>query len=227
MKIIPALLTASETEFVQQFETVARYYHHFSVDILDGKYADNVTIQIPQLEALLTAGKLKIPEGSVIDFDLMVLDYEACLRELETIADTVTIGRAFIHSSVLKGKALPVSDKITIGISIDPEETIDDLDRIYNLKSIDSVQIMTIVPGFQGSPFMMNLYNKVIQMRRLGYKTKIFIDGGVNNKSIPDILQTGVTPDFACVGSFLTHAPNIQERVDYLTEVLGEGHMRG
>jgi pentose-5-phosphate-3-epimerase len=101
-----------------------------------------------------------------------------------------------------------------------PGDNLEALAQYYDINSIPAIQIMTVIPGFQGSPFQQKELNKIDWLRENGYRNTIFIDGGVNDKTIPIILSRKNRPDFAGIGSFLTKTPNIKDHVEYLANVL-------
>ncbi len=78
---------------------------------------------------------------------------------------------------------------------------------------------MSIHPGPQGSPFIPQTLNKIDQLRQKNYRKKILLDGAVNQKTLPQILNKKNKPDVLCIGSFLTKAEDkLKERVEYLKE---------
>ena len=75
---------------------------------------------------------------------------------------------------------------------------------------------MSVTPGVQGNPFLPKTLNKIEQLRDLGYRKKIFLDGAVNDKTIPIINKLKYKPDVICPGSFLTKAKDLEKNVKYL-----------
>jgi len=78
---------------------------------------------------------------------------------------------------------------------------------------------MSVTPGVQGNPFLEETLNKIEQLRLLGYRKEIFLDGAVNEKTIPVILSKKYQPDFICPGSYLTKTKSLEENVKYLKEI--------
>jgi pentose-5-phosphate-3-epimerase len=78
---------------------------------------------------------------------------------------------------------------------------------------------MSVVPGVQGNPFLPNTLKKIEQLRVLGYRNKIFLDGAVNDKTIPFINKQKFKPDVVCPGSFLTKAKDLEKNVKYLDKL--------
>ena len=219
MKIVPAILSNNPIEFAEQYNKLAPYFDHFSIDVLDGKFADNHTIQPKDIMLLIKTGILKNVETKTFDFDLMVMDFNTAISDLKNLASHMPIKRTFIHTKALKTVNVNIDDIPSIGLAIDKPDQINDLYKYNNLNNVPYIQIMTIESGFQGKPFELELMNKITQLREYGYGSEIFIDGGVNDTTIDTIIRHPNHPDFACCGSFLTKADNIQERVEYLKKM--------
>jgi pentose-5-phosphate-3-epimerase len=168
---------------------------------------------------LIKTGILKNVETKTFDFDLMVMDFNTVISDLKNLQIHMPIKRIFVHTKALKSANINIDDIPSIGLAIDKPDQIDYLYKYNNLNNIPYIQIMTIEAGFQGRPFEIELMNKITQLKRLGYRSKIFIDGGVNESTIDKIISHPNPPDFACCGSYLTKADNIQERVEYLKKM--------
>ena len=75
---------------------------------------------------------------------------------------------------------------------------------------------MSVVPGVQGNPFLPDTLKKIQQLRMLGYKPNIFLDGAVNDKTLPIINKLKYKPDVICPGSFLAKAKDLEKNVEFL-----------
>ncbi len=220
MKVLPALLTSSPEELKNQITVLSPFFSYFQIDVTDGLFVPSKTLTIHEVGEVLKQMDSSIIGNMTFDFDLMVADYAEAIRQLAELQKKIKIGNAFIHVSALKTQPIPVIKEFSIGLALDPSDTIDVLDRNYNVNAIPSIQIMTVVPGFQGSPFLEYQLNKIEQLRINGYRNSIFLDGGVNDKTIPRILSHKYKPDYAGIGSFLSKAPDINQRIAYLNNVL-------
>jgi len=216
MKAVPALLNTNIQEFTAQFKLLRSYYSHFQIDIADGKLFPNTTVSIDDILKEIAGWSPHQTEGVTFDFDLMVTDFKTAINELEELQKLITIDIVFLHSKALKTQQLPSSEKFIIGIAIDPDDQIEDLDNRYDLKTLKALQIMTVTPGFQGSPFLYEQLIKIEQLREVGYKSLVYIDGGMNDTTIPLLLNLDYKPNILGIGSFLTKAPNLQKHIDFL-----------
>lgn len=207
MKVIPTLLVKTPGELIQQINKLEPYFQHFQVDIADGKFVPEKTIT---LEDLFNISGLSAQSTLFFDFDLLVDDVTTALNEIDKLAHQIKVDIIFIHnldSFNLQPNA---------GIAIDPQISVDTIKQKFDLNSISVIQIMSVIPGAQGRAFIPETLYKIEQLRKAGYRSKIYLDGGINNETIPVILEKEYRPDVICVGSYLTHAENVEERVKQL-----------
>ncbi|NTU46008.1 hypothetical protein HGA88_00080 [Candidatus Roizmanbacteria bacterium] len=204
MNIIPALLVKTKEELQKQITTVSPYFSTVQIDIADGTFVPNKTLSI---QNVLETCSLS-PKGIVFDFHLMVVDYRKALQELKIFSPLISIGNIFLHSKL----APPLEqlkfecNNLTIGLAINPEEQIDDLAVQYTLSSIPFLQIMTVNPGFQGGSFLSDSLYKIEQLKKHDYRSPIYVDGGINDRTISQIMQKKYRPNYLCVGSYLSNA---------------------
>lgn len=219
MKVVPALLNKSTDEFSDQLTRLKKYHSHFQIDIADGIFVPNITIQINDLTSIFQSPPAI--ESLTFDFHLMVKDYEKEVKKLEKLAPTIKIKTILIHAGVFPNYKILTATypQFSFGIVLNPEDPVETIKTNNYFKFINDVQIMTVNPGFQGSPFIPEAVNKVEQIRAINYETKIYIDGAVNKETIPLILSHKETPDFLCIGSYLTKALNLEENEKYLSKI--------
>lgn len=219
MKTVPTLLTTSIQEFEEQMVLFQKYYQRIQLDIADGNLVPNVTTSIDEILELLTRNPKLVHPSTVIDFHLMVQDYKADLEKIVMLQEkNVNVNLTLVNARLLPNVSeLANSHTFSIGLDIHPNDSIDTLARHYDLATIPSVQIMTVNPGFQGSPFLPEMLTKITQLREQHYTGEILIDGGVNNSTIPVIQNKKYMPDVICIGSFLTKSgEKLEERVKQL-----------
>ena len=149
----------------------------------------------------------------------MVNEYQSEIDKLLALSKTIAIHTVFVHlipfeKKKLKSNTLP----FTLGIVLSPD---DDVSAHWEtIKSFKAIQIMSVQPGFQGAPFLSHTLNKIIELREKEYKGKIYLDGGINEKTIPIILKNHSLPDALCVGSYLKE--NTAEKKELLHRVAGQ-----
>ncbi|OGK09689.1 hypothetical protein A2767_07535 [Candidatus Roizmanbacteria bacterium RIFCSPHIGHO2_01_FULL_35_10] len=222
MKIIPAPLNYSVDEFIDLFNKLSPYFDTFQIDIQDGKFITNKTIDLKgYLEAFKKADQEKI-SASTFDFHFQTLNYLEDINLLSSLKDNLNIGTLLIHFSLSPNYQLLTINypQFSFGIVLNPEDSVENLTKTYNLQTINCVQIMSVHPGPQGSPFIPDTLNKIEQLRTKNYRNKIFLDGAINKDTLPIIMSKKNKPDCLCIGSYLTKADNLKERVEYLKETV-------
>ncbi len=222
MKTIPTLLTLDRFELSDQLELFQQYFDRIQIDVADGVLVENVTTQIDELLELISPNYIDLDPKTSYDFHLMVKNYKGELAKIAKLKDQqVNVNTVLINASLFpKIDALSKEYNFSIGLDVFPDVQIDDIALHYDLKAIKSIQIMTVEPGFQGSPFLPNMLTKIQQLREKGYKQEILIDGGVNDTTIPKINAAKNQPDIICVGSYLTKAgDDLKMRIDELRKL--------
>jgi len=211
MKIHPAILVTKPTDLIIQISDLIEVTKDFDIDIIDWQRTNTSTISVEQ--ALEIKGELNL------HFDLMcdhVLDkisllvkeprVKSIIITLDTLDD---ISEAFdiIHHHGKKA-----------GLSINPDKKLFEF-SVY-LNDIDILQIFSIEPGAQGQPFLEERLELTNQVKELGFKGQIEIDGGVNNKTIPILKQYPI--DILSVGSALSKAEDPHKTFQDLKKLISD-----
>jgi len=214
MKIVPIILETSLLQFRQTLLSVAPLSNRLNIDLCDGIVAPNKTLNLNEV-----IGELQnYPEllaSKKWDFDLMVKDYLPLLEELNKQPEELQINPVVVHQKYWQKGLLTDYD---LGVAIDLDDEIDQ--KIINQVSL--VQIMTINLGFQGSTFTKEALTKITALRTNGYEGQIIIDGGVNERTLPEILENKGLPDVVGVGSYLAQATNPEANYKKLLSLINE-----
>jgi pentose-5-phosphate-3-epimerase len=216
MQICPSMPEPTMDSLAATINRLSPFYNYFQIDIGDGIYVSNRTVQIDEISKNFE--KFNNYQSLTFDFHLMVSDFGSDISKLNSLSKFLNIKNIFIHLSAIKDFGLDISklSPIPIGLTLNPEDQVDDLARHYNLINIPTIQIMSVTPGVQGNPFKPETLKKIEQLRVLGYKSNIFLDGAVNDKTLPYITEQKFKPDIVCPGSFLTKAKDLEANVNYL-----------
>ncbi|MFA6016983.1 MAG: hypothetical protein WC744_02760 [Patescibacteria group bacterium] len=218
MQICPSILEPAADVLIQTINRLSSFYKYFQIDIADGIFVPNKTVQIEEIKDSLIKDCLH-KDSLSFDFHLMVSDFESDIKKLNDLKKLINIKNIFIHLSAIENylelEIENLSD-IPIGLTLNPQDQVSDLTRHYPLNTIPCLQIMSVTPGVQGNPFIPDTLNKIEQLRLLGYRGKIFLDGAVNDKTLPIISKLKYRPDVICPGSYLTKAKDLKQRVEFL-----------
>jgi len=221
MLIVPALLESNIDSLSYQIKRLSPYFNRFQIDIADGVYVSNKTIQTKEILELLTNSQSPITNNLSFDFHLMVQNYESDLQLLQEYKNRINIGYVLIHSSLSPDYSLLTTKySLSIGLVVNFEERISELALKYPLSAIPAIQIMSVQPGFQGSSFIPEAVNKIEQLRNAGYRNKILLDGGINSQTIKLINNHKYLPDIICPGSFIAKSTDIKSAITQLTRTL-------
>lgn len=216
MQICPSMPLPTMEALAENINKLSPFYKYFQIDIGDGIYVNNRTVQIDDIANGFK--QINNYQSLIFDFHLMVKDFEADIKKLNELKKLINIKNIFIHLSAISDFELRISDlsPLPIGLTLNPQDQVDDLTHHYALDNIPCLQIMSVVPGVQGNPFLPETLKKIEQLRVLGYKSKIFLDGAVNEKTLPIINNLKYKPDVICPGSYLTKAKDLKQNVEYL-----------
>lgn len=172
IKIAPSILSADLSRVNDEIKEVAKYADLIHVDIMDGIFVPNTTVDANFVKTINT----RIP----LDVHLMVHEpSDPYLKGfIDAGASSITI-----HEEACKNPARQIEfikrNKIKAAISIKPKTPLANIEKYLNM--VDMVLIMTVEPGWAGQKFISEAMPKVRQLRKLKPRLDIEVDGGINN----------------------------------------------
>lgn len=185
--IIPAILTNNPDEAKALVVSAETKTERVQIDIIDGIFADNKTIDPVVFEEVETTLKL--------DYHLMVKNpinwVERCIRGG---ADRI-IGQIEMMESQAEfvGKVEEVG--AYVGLAIDIDTPVSKLDPTI-ITNLDAVLVMSVPAGFGGQEFNEKALDKIKELDEIRLRDtspfKIIIDGGVSLEVLTKLLPTGV-----------------------------------
>lgn len=209
IQIIPAILATTSEQYqndlvkLSNCEALQNGWIH--IDFTDNKFVQNQTIGPEIVE--------KFPVNFRKEAHLMVSNPKDWIEKLVKSG----FARVIIHletEQVGEALDLAISNGLKIGLAIKNETDLEKLTPL--LGKIDTILIMSIDPGFQGQPFLVNSLNKA-KIAKERWDKRVGLDGGVEDSNIKDIALIGV--DFVVVGSYLLRG-NVDESLEKLWEVI-------
>ena len=184
--IIPSILTNDPDEARELIARCEGVVDRVSVDIIDGKFAKNKTIDPSSLFDLDTSLK--------IDYQLMVDEpikwVEKCVR---AHADRI-IGHIEKMSDQVEfvGKVQGVG--ALVGLALDLPTSVDEIESMI-LTNLDAVLVMSVPAGFGGQEFNEKVFEKIKKLSEVRSRDdtpyKIQCDGGVTLEEIDGIHSAG------------------------------------
>ncbi|MEX1052382.1 MAG: hypothetical protein WEC80_00870 [Patescibacteria group bacterium] len=213
MKIVPAILTSDINSFWTQIERLLPFYNYFQIDIMDGTYGKNKTLSLDDILNTIDTHS-ELCKKIKVDFQLIVKNPKNHTDKLKRLKEEINIEYVFFHyKSKPKIEILYDDLGIKLGIAIDPDDSVAQLQSDYDISQIENVIIMTVFPRAQGQEFLEYPLEKIEQLRSANYRSNISLDGGINERTIPLIMSKKYLPDFLNIGSYFSKAENIEERI--------------
>ena len=150
MQICPSMPEPTMDALAATINHLSPFYNYFQIDIGDGIFVSNRTVQIDDIAK--NYKQINNYQFLVFDFHLMVYDFKKNITKLNQLKKLIKIKNIFIHYSAIKDFTEKISklSSIPIGLTLNPEDQVDDLTNHYGLKQIPLIQIMSVVPGVQG-----------------------------------------------------------------------------
>jgi ribulose-phosphate 3-epimerase len=183
IEVIPALLAKDEKEFRRKIESVEGLCDTVQIDVMDGKFVDNVTWADPDRLA-------KMPLPMPFEVHLMVKDPFERL-DAWSVAGCV---RAIVHAEAVDDPLEAVrtvkSYGMEAGVSINPETPVSAVEAAA--AEADVVQVMGVHPGWMGQAFQEVAVEKVRELREKFPDLIIEVDGGVSVGVAKRLVEAGV-----------------------------------
>lgn len=188
--IIPTILEKSWEEIEAKFKIYEKFAKSVHIDFIDGKFEENTTFLDPSpfskySEYFDLEAHLMVEEPIDYIDNLSKAGFKTFLGHIEKMSDQVEF--------VAKGEALGA-----VGLALDIDTEVSDIKVSY--EDLDRILLMGIHAGASGRPFDERVYGKIKEVSDSNF-TKIQIDGGVNDETLPKLRENGAS--MFCVNSFL------------------------
>lgn len=192
IKISPSILSVPMEMIADKIKRVEKNIDYIHIDVMDGKFVTNKTNGVEMFEAA------KMASNKPLDVHLMV---EKPLEEIERYkgAEIITFHIEATDIEKSKNDAKNLTDSVInkinsmgakVGISIKPNTPVSTLDRYF--EKIDLILIMTVEPGYGGQKLIPQTLEKINEIRKLGFKGFIEVDGGVTVENASEIKKNDV-----------------------------------
>jgi ribulose-phosphate 3-epimerase len=203
--IVPAIIAESQRELNERIERVRNHVSLVQLDVMDGRFVPSSSLDFEML----------LPDNLNFEAHLMVQEPEEWIERNCNKVNTILV---HVESCEEPGRVIQlVKGKKRIGFVLNPETPLTSVTPY--LDRIDQVLVMTVNPGFYGSPFLPEMLSKVSELRRLKPALDIEVDGGVNAKTIRQVNDAGA--NMFVSGSYIVKAENVEEAVETLRRLVG------
>ncbi len=207
-KIVPAILAKSKEEYQQRLGVIRQLTDRFQVDIIDGEYVDNRTIQ---LEEVARMTELKM------DLHLMVVDPKEYVELAITLNPNLIIIQLECGQDITPQLERIKKSGLQAGVAINPETK---FSKIIPMKELlDHVLLMAYPAGFSGAKLQPEVLGRLEEARDIFPTAEIGLDGGVTVKNAKKVLQSGF--DTVNINSALFDAEDpLNQYSEFLTYLL-------
>ena len=204
--VVPAVIAKTQEELDDVLEKIANYADLVQLDIMDGNFVPNRSLDF---DFQLSRGK------HTYEAHLMVNDPDQWIESFGMKMDTVI---AHVESPRTTPKTIRSIKDLgkRAALALNPETEIEQIADY--LENLDQVLIMTVNPGFYGSPFLPEVMTKITKIRKAKPEMDIEVDGGIKPETIAMVDQAGA--NLFVSGSYLVKSENIEERLEILYKTI-------
>jgi ribulose-phosphate 3-epimerase len=190
ISIEPSILSADFARLGQQAkEAEDAGVEGIQIDVMDGHFVPNLTFGPGVVKALRRSVNI------FLDAHLMIDNPESFLEEFARSG----ANRIIVHEEACKDLPSILQSikrlRVEAGVAINPETPVTKAENVLDIA--DSVQVMTVHPGFAGQRFMEDQLSKIQHLRRevdqRHLKTSIVVDGGIDLKTARLAVKSGAT----------------------------------
>ncbi|OGC03804.1 ribulose-phosphate 3-epimerase [candidate division WOR-1 bacterium RIFOXYA12_FULL_43_27] len=186
IQIAPSILSADFGHLADEIKRAeAAGVDGFHLDIMDGHFVPNLTMGPMVCQTVRKLTKLPLDAHLMIDNPDLYIDSFA-----KAGADLITLHLESYHSGDKLSSALKRIKSLNkkTGICINPGTSEKKLEPF--LAEADEVLFMSVNPGFSGQSFMPEVLPKITAIRKI-YKGDIRVDGGINDKTVKQVIEAG------------------------------------
>ncbi len=189
--------------------------NYFHIDVMDGKFVKNNTVDRMRKYTETIQQVSAIP----IEVHLMVEDVEAYSKAyIDMGVKNITFHIESCKSEKQISKLISTikQNNVQVGLTLKPNT---EIEKIYPyLPYLHRVLIMSVEPGAGGQEWKEESIEKIRKLNAFayenGYDIDIEVDGGINDKTAPKVIEAGA--NILVVGSYMFHTENYKETMKKL-----------
>lgn len=193
VELIPSILTVDKQSFERCLLGVKGLVRTVQVDLADGVFVPNKTWAYDN--ALQAMSMLK---GFDVELHFMM---QEPLKELPNWAHLARAVRLLLHIETLSNPKEDIEAAKAYGLPVhlvvNPDTPLQTVEAY--IPTISGIMLMGVTPGAQGQPFHEETLDRVKELRDKYPFLRIAVDGGVNEYTLPLLVNAGVSA--VCPGS--------------------------
>lgn len=210
VKIVPTVLATDPQEFGTLLERVQHFAPRIHIDIADGEFAPNTTINLAQAYW---------DEKIEVDLHLMInkpgMRTELCISLKPSLV--IIHAEASDHGYSSKEEMIQQLKDVGIrtGLALLPHTAVQTVEE--QIKLVEHVMIFAGKLGHYGGSMDKDVLQKIAQVKAINQGAEVGIDGGVNDTNAADAIAAGA--EVLNVGGFIQKAEDPQKAYDKLVQI--------
>ena len=219
VEVSTSILSVGKEKSIKTFydlETAKTDYFH--IDVMDGEFVNNNTIEIMQEYC----NQIKQISNIPLDVHLMVNDIKTFINAYipyEPNVITFHLESCKNREEVLQLIKYIKENNIKVGISIKPNTK---LEEIYEfLPFLHLVLIMTVEPGYGGQKLIPETINKVEELKKYiklnNLDIDIEVDGGINLENVQELKKAGT--DIIVAGTAIISSQDYKQTIEKIKDM--------
>ena len=211
IQVAPSILSADFGNLAQDVKEICENGCDLvHVDVMDGHFVPNLTIGPVVVSAVAKAATKPLDIHLMVENNTFFVELFAPLQP-EYISFHLE-SEKHPHRLIQKIRSYGIKPSVVLNPNTIPEEL------EYILEDLDMVLLMSVNPGFGGQSFIPNVLEKAKKVdamrQRLNPNCLIEVDGGVSDKNIYQLKESGV--DVVVAGSYVFNHKNRAEAIKSL-----------
>ena len=189
LELVPAILVKTREELVKRLALAATVAKRAQIDIMDGRFVPNTTVQPHDLVGLKPPLDLELHlmvEDPLAAMNAIGKRAELFLVHVETVGQGSGIdGKPSVDELRARARELGARFGLAVNAGTPVSAVLPYLERV------DEVLVMTVEAGFGGQSLIGATLDKVEALRKLRPDLDIEVDGGIDQKTVGTAARAG------------------------------------